>query len=716
MASGEVGKLQIRRPVLPGRLPLRIQVLTVVLTAGYFFSALGYAATHVLPTLYWDGWGFAEVLLKAQGADHPVEWLRALHWKHNEHRPGVAKIVILADWYLRPGTGVWINLGLMAAAGVFVVFLALRDKLLALPMLSLCLTVAGLFLAPVHIENTAWFTQTPFPLMLLFSFGLIWVVVTAATDWEAVVLASILAVLCVYTMAAGLLAPVAAASTVLLFRADWRRAVLMIIPFAIAMGIYLTSIGDTARAAAVGLNFGNIPFVLAFLGSFFQAAGLLAAQVVGAIVAVTSLCFIVVASHQCWIKGHKLDTRSAAVLGAIGLILAIALTTGLSRGSAGPPSYALVSRYAVVSLTGILLILLLAIRWRYNSLPTCIAGTLAIVALAAISLVPHPWSTAVYRQQQQLTDFADIARAGIYDAEAYRWAYPSAPALRTTVASMRQSGLGMFDARATPNRPPTTAIQHLVPERLPACPGLPVSVSQLGAQVRRVSGHFVWGQSFRPAWIVGVTPDGQVVGWTRPRPSLLTHKRDEFYLTMREPVEPATVIGLSRDGGVACRVIQQRSAVLFRLSRPEALANATPVQGEPSLDGFAAVPITRPPLRLMAGVSHVYSSGIGGGQGIGRFRLTLQFVPEGRRLAIPVAVGEDYRGLALRVKDSNGLVVAEVVPSFREHHVWYVLDLPASVLKPGYEIVVNDEGRDWGQWLAIGHPLWLPEIDDTGLL
>lgn len=696
--------------------PRWLMLVSLAGALGFAAFGLGYSLFHALPTLYWDGWGYAEVLLRAHESGSLADWARALHHRHNEHRPGLAKLVMLADWYGRPGIGLWIHLALMAAAGAFLFVLALADRVDRASLLVLMVTGAGLFLAPVHVENTTWFTQAQFPLFLMLSLGLVWAAMAARNTAMALLVACPLAVLCTYTMAAGILAPVAAGAAALLFRRDLPRAVAMAVPASIAVGLATLSVEGPAPARAFAAPMEALAYGLAFLGSVTPTRTVGLAQAVGLAIVLAGISLIAWGSHRCWRRDRPLDPRAASLLGGIGLILAVALATGLTRGAEGPPAYALVSRYALVSLTGLLLIVLAAVRLWLHRPAVVLAGRLALVGLAVVAAVPHPWVSQVIQQRQRLADVADMARNGIADPEVLRFAYPSAEALKPILVSLRRAGLGLYDRAAGPAWPPLAALAGAVPPDPPACAGTITAVTRIGPGAVRVSGVVDRRAAAAPAWIVARDEGGPIAGWTRPRRSVISPQSDVFALAARSEAPPGGIIGLDAAGTILCRFAMPPSSPVLLAQMPfmPGLAG-TPVEVVISGEGFDRAGAPPAPLRPLAGVATVHGSGSSGAARRGVLRIEIRAVAEGQTLALPIAAGEDHRRQTVRLVDVDETVLAEVAPAFREHHLWYALLLPAGLLRPGMALVVTDDGDGFGEWVAVGEPRWIAPPDTGGL-
>lgn len=692
--------------------------LTIVsLVAAVAFAAFGlaYSLLHALPTLYWDGWGYAEVLLRAQDGGTLTDWLRALHHRHNEHRPAVSKLVMLADWYGRPGMGLWVHLALMAAAGAFLFVLALADRVDRASLIVLMLVGAGLFLAPVHVENTTWFTQVPFPLFVILSLGMVWAVMAARSTMTALLVACLLAVPCGYTLAAGVLAPMAAGAAALLFRRDAARAVAMVAPALIAVGFHGLAGEAPGPARAFATPMEALAYGLAFLGSVAPTRTVWLAQAVGLAVALAGLVLIAWGAHRCWRRATPLDPRAAALLGGIGLILAVALATALTRGAEGPPAYALVSRYALVALTGLLLVVLAAVRLWLHRPAVLLAGRLALVGLAAAVAVPHPWVSQVIHQRQRLADVADMARNGIADPEVLRFAYPSAEALRPILAVMRRAGLGLFDRAAGPAWPPLAASAGGMAPDLPACAGVVTAVTRIGPGAVRLSGVVERAQG--AAWILARGEGGTVTGWTRPRRSVIGPHSDVFALAARTEAVPQAMIGLDAAGTILCRFALPAAAPVLLAQMPF-MPGLVGVPAEIGLtaEGFDRAAVPPAPLRPLAGVTTVHGSGFHGPARRGSLRIEIRAVAAGQTLALPIAMGEDSRRQVVRLVDADGTVLAEAAPVFREHHLWYALLVPAAILRPGMALVITDAGDGFGEWVAVGEPRWIAPPDTGGLL
>jgi hypothetical protein len=73
-------------------------------------------------------------------------------------------------------------------------------------------------------------------------------------------------------------------------------------------------------------------------------------------------------------------------------------------------------------------------------------------------------------------------------------------------------------------------------------------------------------------------------------------------------------------------------------------------------------------------------------------------------IALPVLTGPNTRGLSIAVIDSrSGDVVAQLSPPpiLAKWRAWKI-PLPKHNMR--LEIVAQDQGEEWGEWLALGMP------------
>ena len=62
--------------------PRWLTLVSLAAALGFAGFGLGYSLLHALPTLYWDGWGYSEVLLGAHESGSLADWAREIGRAH----------------------------------------------------------------------------------------------------------------------------------------------------------------------------------------------------------------------------------------------------------------------------------------------------------------------------------------------------------------------------------------------------------------------------------------------------------------------------------------------------------------------------------------------------------------------------------------------------------------------------------------------------------
>jgi hypothetical protein len=139
---------------------------------------------------------------------------------------------------------------------------------------------------------------------------------------------------------------------------------------------------------------------------------------------------------------------------------------------------------------------------------------------------------------------------------------------------------------------------------------------------------------------------------------------------------------------------------------PPLTAGGVAIKGAWTPDGYYQT-VGRPPIEGAA-----YGSWSGSDDNFGTLRLGPYPIGTHAAITIPVVTGPSEGGRAIRVLNSKtGAVISSLHPVPR-HDQWWLWNVPLPhEPEAAFEIVAEDTGSAYGQWLAVGVPHYLvPQI------
>ncbi len=206
---------------------------------------------------------------------------------------------------------------------------------------------------------------------------------------------------------------------------------------------------------------------------------------------------------------------------------------------------------------------------------------------------------------------------------------------------------------------------------------------------------------FKPDWIV-----------LRPHElNAFAHKADmhfletEYQIQRKFQVDPVLTQTLFRSGSNIDRTFyllkkgRTYDDIPFTRVGPVLTDVPAPTQSTWKIDGHDPA-VGRPPVE-----GALYGSWIGNDANVGRLHFGPFHVKQQNAIAIPVAAGPETSNLSVKVLNSKtGQVIASLNPMPPVDHWWaWNVALPNEA-DPVIEIIAEDAGTHWGQWLAIGAP------------
>ncbi|WP_455921257.1 hypothetical protein [Pseudomonas putida] len=394
------------------------KILAVVIALGVMAvlaMAMVGASNNFTQVPYWDMWnGFLGFYTNVKNGGIQLWW-----GPHNEHRIVVARILFWLDLSLFSGNlRVLIALNYLSAAAAVAVFynyikLAPVGRLDGWGRGAVTALIAAWLFSWIQAENFTWGFQTQFFLAQLFPLAAFLLLYKSAAEEGGIrswLLACILGVVSVGTMANGVLAlPLMALYSIVVFQ-PWRRSVGLIVLSALTVRTYFQGIPRVDSAPSFVQTLSQHPadtlgYVLRYLGSpyyFFLGSGKAALMV-----AMASALLLIAATGYFAIRALRAPKNSKLELSLITFILYIggsAVATAAGRLEYGVDQ-AFGGRYTTTALMMWAAFFCLILVRKYDRWPSHInAIYLQVFSLAAIAIcVPYQMKALAPHQEELFT-------------------------------------------------------------------------------------------------------------------------------------------------------------------------------------------------------------------------------------------------------------------------------------------------------------------------
>ncbi len=665
--------------------------------------------------------------------------------QHNEHRIVVARLLFLFDQY-------WCHAN--AKSLYIFTFLVQLFHATALWLLSSRVSylgrasrwfIAGMILTLLfsaqQFTNFVWFFQVPFVIVYLgASLACISVMGLASQaylprsgDFSRVGLVVLLGVITTYSMANGLLIWPVLLSLAFAIRTSRRVRLLLALSGACAWTQYLWHYKRPLQHASLSGAFLHLPKTVAFL---LTTIGSPASDTVGAILSIFAL--------------GKPETAQffSALVGLFGLVLAsvVLLQFFRSRDDIGlvenvylhillfllgsllliamgrfsfPLTEALTSRYATPSLLfwGVLfcLALLNIEKGRYNKLSAPFK-LVALCSLLCFIFVNQPTKIESAKGYTQYLSETEISLSNaVLDTHVWERVNYDIPRLIPLVRYLQINSLSVFDRRWRPWLGQNIGDHYRI-DPASQCTGAVDSATGFpGAWFPgyRIEGWAWDAKAKARGETLLLTDEGGGIlgaatgGFSRPDvPAIRADVTDQNvgWIGYCSQTKSKIMVYMIRPGNKgACliggREIKPFGFVGFERLGPE-IERVSVVTGGSWVENGYYPNVGAPPLGGRA-----YGSWHGSDENTGALRLDFD-ATGGSDVALPVVMGPVADGISVRVIDvATGSKLEELKPdpSLAVWHAWH-FRLPATKSQWRLEVIAEDDGNKWGEWLGIGFP------------
>jgi hypothetical protein len=682
-------------------------------TIFYTGRAIGFDYT---PVPIWDTWRSVQYVDQLLRFDLPHFWVQ-----HNEHRIIFPEMIYALDYIFLNG-----RLILPAAANVLCQFVQIgllcwligRMKRVATGFrLTLCVCSTLFMVSALQVQGILgafllqWYlSQTAAAVALL----LLWRSARTAR-LRSLVLSGIAAVAATYSSGNGMLLWPVLVMMAAILRVPKRRVVGLSAAGALSIGTYFIGYhfmthGRLAILAAHPL------YAIWFTGIFAGTPISYVSTTLGGVAGLLS--FLLLAAAVLVAIRQRRENEPAFVV-TVGVCLFIAATAALTAYGRMEPADAAfngakAARYVSVPLTYWANLIVVA-AW----LATCLARgrkpALHIVAAAVTAIlvivvmrIQGPYERIFAAQQARAHDSGLALENGIEDADTVRVIFPDPPFVHEHVGGIRQRRLSIFaDGRQDWLRQPLS--RFFITGKPTFCSGSVDTVTMVTGGYH-ASGWAVDRETDRPPKdIVFADRSGTIIGFGETRPGGYPRENSDN----RGIWEWTGFATEGPSGSIQAFALVNKGQAVCPLGPPREVPHSIRIDAR--LAG-AVIPIAwkadpawtrngfHPSVGTLSGEA-LYGSYSGSDANQGS-QVTAPFETAGHAcIAFPVAHGPSVDGQSVRIIDAGTGKTLDSIPLRDSPGAWqfWAVEFQGS---PRLQIVAEDKGSQWGQWVGIGEPHW----------
>lgn len=688
----------------------------------------------------WDHWRLY-LIFKQKYSDF-------LFFQHNEHRIAVPRLFFWVDHFLFHGRSAFLLVSNFVTQGIdFVLLWNLAKRaadLTARSSLVIGCLLAACFFSAQQFTNFTWGFQIQFVAVYCAATGALFALLKVADRREEgrpaarwLVTTFVVAVIGTYCMANGLMI-----WPMLLLFGVWlrlpKRYLFVLACGTVSLGIlYLWGYHRPARHADPVdslLHFSQfVQYVGAYLGSPIDppiqsalnwlipsrdSVRLAYCAVFGSAGELAALWVL----FCVWFRRERFNRAQAALANILLFIMLTAALVAMGRLNL-PMIEALTYRYHTPALIfwsclAVLAWSLFEARCRNNVLLRRVAygGVLFCIVLGMV--IERPQEMAHAKEYAALIAESEAAVvAGVFDPEPWKRAYHTPPDMFAALDYLRRNHLSVFTEDWT--RWPGTQLQeHFVFDRGSSCLGYFDEATPVLSTLMPGSRVVGWAwdlKTHRSPKVVVLADDSQrIVGVARD-----IFDRDDVRRAV--PAVASASVGWlgyipgSESRNVTAYLVESDGRSICRVGN---LATGNPFREVPlnQLAGLIGSPVRTEGSWTINGyypaVGHpnvpgpVYGSWSGADANTGTLRIGPFQVTNQAAVAIPFITGPKTGGLSLKVVNATtgDVISALFPPSFWNRWSAWRVDLPIVRLPLTLDIVAEDGGKEWGEWLSVGMP------------
>lgn len=700
----------------------KLGFLFLFLLAGWFifnwYATVQRTLRCYTPIPMFDYWRTAAFLHFYQAFDLTVLWRQ-----HNDHRIVFPEIVFATDLLLLHGRELLpISLSFLCHFGSWLV---LAWAFWSVKPMSVLLRITGALLSGIIIgwQGSASIIVSPF--LLQWTLTQIAVLLSLAfltrlkeTAGRAYLSATIVsAVVATYSSSNGLtLWPILIGMGFLL-SIRRRQMFVLVLAGALFIGVYFIGYKFSGSISIVNLIRHPVYFV-EFIGSYLSMPfGALKSAQFGMRLGVASLCIVAMLAIDSF-RTRLLLSRSGVVLfGCYLFLLMTAMLTAAGRMDAADPGFgnAKPARYVSGPLVswGIFMLLCLwagsRLRWRKAAAYT-VAFVFSMLLLAGLPKLRW-W---LWQQDAEFADAQLAALAmeeGVYDPNVILGIFPDPVSAQLWSRSLRENQLSVFyKGHGKWLGRPAQQFAGYVATQVPG----EVSYNLPVRDGVEVAGWFDTSKlsSRNSGWVLLVNETGTIVGFGRRLPAGFPDSIGDLrtppslgwvgFISLMYPVKTFSAYLIEKRG----LLLLQRSVAVPRDHVTDRTHAGPLIPGiQWRMDSTWAVdkvPAHVPFREAPAGP--VYASWSDNDANTGRLTSSIFPVPRSGCLILPVLQGPRANGLSVDLldADTNQVVASSQFKNGPTTWTFWRMTPPAETKR--LRIVAEDQGKDWGEWLAVANP------------
>lgn len=669
------------------------------------------------PVPAWDYWRVPYDLVHYKAAGVRVFWQQ-----HNEHRIFFPEMVFVLDMLVCRGRLILpIALSFLChlCTWFLIAWTVLSDRHLSLAVRWMAILLSGIV---VGWKGSAAVIASPFQL-----------------QWTLSVLCVVLALACLtrltstsrnlylgYAIAAGVVATYSSGNALLLWpillaaglllKLNRRRISALTLAAVISVGLYFAGYQFTNN-----LNIGNLFLHPLYTGGFVTTYlsmpfGIIKSYDFGVYVGSISLVVVILLAALAFRNGLLRSQPAVVLFGYYLFTLLTALLTAAGRMEPADPSLqaAKISRYVTVSLINWAVFILLCIwvsarsRWKTVSVPVFILVFIALLVVGPLKL--RWWLEGVQDEFANHQLAALSIQDGLTDRLMLRKIFPDPQFVIPLLKYLRENHLSEYsDRRQKWFGQPASKLARILN-------------GAASAQVSYVfpveSGLEVvgWADESRqhrpPQWILLTNENNQIAGFGRKLPA-------GFPRHLRSPATAYSqawvgFVNLAFKGQTFSAYVIDRAGLVpisGAFSVPQ-IAAAAPAQTGPVLRGIQwrndpAWTLNGVPPAIDFGVpppGAVYSSWSGADVNTGQIVSSVFAAPANGCFILPVLLGPIVGGQSVEIRDGDTGQILEHIPMQDAEFLWEFWRISLSASVKHVQIAAQDQGRDWGEWMAISDP------------
>jgi hypothetical protein len=672
------------------------------------------------PLPFYDYWDTVPQIDHYRQLDAGVLWRQ-----HSEHRIVFPEITFATDYRFFQGREILpIALNILFYFSIWLLFSATLYRNKQLPMFArVCAILAGGIV--MGWEGGAFSIAGPFlvqwSLLLaaaIIALFLLTRVPGSRRSWIYLAGAIACCIICSYTSANGLFFWAVILLAAWILRLTKSELSILAASAAISIGLYFVDyhfLAGTNFGAVLTRPFYALSFVGAYLGMPFTVAAPGFGICLGFLELAAYLVFILLA-----IKRRLLNSRTSVVL--LGFYLFCLLTaaiTAMGRMSPEDPAFtaATAHRYILVPLTAHAALILAAGWLLGNSRYYLWAGFVSVLLL----------SFGLTGKSRRIRDWSDLAKSsfsncqlaslafesGVDDPGMMGTVYPGGGPVKQALAILRKNHLSTFaDGRMDwLGKPASTVFRFVSHDR---------QAGAVTASYPLESGLVVIGWTdlprriWHPQKLVFLDDQKRIIGFGRKPPGGLPRG-----LASYETPQSLAWLGYVNLGfqskSFSAYTVEGRGRALVPLGKSAAIppirilhedqvgALVPSLRWDVQASWIKNGPLPGTPVETPSTISY-YESYAGSYANTGALTSAPLARPSGSCLVIASAHGPSVEGLSETVVDADTGEAIASAPQIGPDNKWsfWAVDLPPSAQR--LQIVAEDHGRGWGQWLAVAEP------------